>query len=571
MKLLTKLSFLLLLLIPVSVTAEIPRGMVADFAPLSGYIIMPIGDEFLVDLDASASLQEGDILTLVVPGEKVIHPVTKEILGTLDVAKGYLQVTRIKSGYSYAKLLYSTAPPKKGDQIKRFEQVPTTFSATPANDKLFSDLKIGLPQLNWLNDNNATQAMLNFTLHNNILTVKNNSGTILKSYRLIDGELVAAQPSPGRSTVFTVYADPSKDRSPLNKAVNKIMGSIGLSQSKDMTGGSGIIRNQQALQSKGVWVGPNLQGNPVGIIVADLDNDGRQETAVAMQNRLLITSISQEKIIEEAEINFPGLEILSCDVIDLDQSGTPEIYLSALRGEQLASLVVEFDGTGYLISLKNIPWFFRATEYPGAGRLLIGQQLGDYDRPFNRVPFKVLREPDGLKKGENLNLPSQADLFSFAPFSSSEQGQLYAYLTQGDYLNVISDSGVKMWESSDYFGGTETAILLSAGSQEIVDPIYIQKRILHGPSGEILVAQNDGQRTIKRFRMFKNSRVIALTWDGFTLQESWRTAGQNGYLADFALADADNDGVDELVMVVKFKHKSLLSKARSAIVIYELN
>ena len=34
---------------------------------------------------------------------------------------------------------------------------------------------------------------------------------------------------------------------------------------------------------------------------------------------------------------------------------------------------------------------------------------------------------------------------------------------------------------------------------------------------------------------------------------------------------ADNDGQDELVMVVKFKQKNLLQKGRSNVVIYELN
>ena len=50
----------------------------------------------------------------------------------------------------------------------------------------------------------------------------------------------------------------------------------------------------------------------------------------------------------------------------------------------------------------------------------------------------------------------------------------------------------------------------------------------------------------------------------------WRAASQPGYLGDFGYADADNDGQPELVMVVKFQHKGLTNKARSSIVIYEL-
>ena len=60
-------------------------------------------------------------------------------------------------------------------------------------------------------------------------------------------------------------------------------------------------------------------------------------------------------------------------------------------------------------------------------------------------------------------------------------------------------------------------------------------------------------------------------WNGFTLNEIWRTATQPGYLGDFALADADNDGSPELVMAVKFNHAGLTTDARSSIVIYELD
>ena len=120
-KLISFLFFLFCLSTPA--LAELPAQIKNDFAPVSGVIIMPIGEEYLVDLDASANLREGDILTLTAAGEKVVHPVTKEVLGTLDVVRGYLQVTQVKSGYSYAKILTTKTPPQKGDQVKRFEQV----------------------------------------------------------------------------------------------------------------------------------------------------------------------------------------------------------------------------------------------------------------------------------------------------------------------------------------------------------------------------------------------------------------------------------------------------------------
>jgi hypothetical protein len=90
------------------------------------------------------------------------------------------------------------------------------------------------------------------------------------------------------------------------------------------------------------------------------------------------------------------------------------------------------------------------------------------------------------------------------------------------------------------------------------------------PGNKILLAQNEGQRVIKNLRLFNNSRLMAMDWNGFALLESWRTASQSGYLADFAAADADNDGKTELIMLVRFQRKGLIDKARSSIVIYDL-
>ncbi|NOQ52359.1 MAG: hypothetical protein GQ578_09125 [Desulfuromonadaceae bacterium] len=575
MKFIVKLTLGLFLLLPFTAVAEIPKEMEADFSSASGYIIMPIGDEYLVDLDATAGLQEGDLLTLVMPGEKVVHPVTKEILGTLDLPKGFLRVTRIKSGYSYAKLLYSDTPPAKGDRIKRFEQVPTTFTATPANEKLLADLKTGLPQLDWLENKSSAQPILIFSLKNNNLTVKNSSGTTLRTYRMVDGQLIAPQPATTyRPTVFTTTGEPGGKKKGLNKVVNNLINSIGFGKSRDMVGGPGIIRNQQALHNQGIWMSANLQGSPVGITVADFDKDGRLETAVAFENQLIISQIEQGDMVEEARIDLPtGISVLSIESIDLDNTGGAEIYLTAAIDHKLKSLSIDYVGGDYQIINKNLPWFLRIVELPGKGKVLIGQRTGDNDRPFYGSPFQILKKGETLQEGDALELPLHVTLFSFLPGVGENNQQVIAYLTQGDYLRAVSTAGNELWESEDYFGGTESIYYNTVENDKkgIVNPIYIQKRILRGPSGEILVAQNDGSRTLERFRMFRDSRVIALAWNGFALQESWRTSGLNGYLADFTLADADNDGSDELVMVVKFKHKTILNPARSTVVIYELN
>lgn len=566
-----KLALLLLLCLPMSALAELPDQIKKDFAPVSGLIIMPIGEEYLVDLDATVNLHEGDILSLVSPGENVIHPVTKEVLGTLDVVRGYLQVTQIKSGYSYAKLITSQTPPQKGDRVKRFEQVPALFESVEPQEALVEELKIGLPQLHWLNQGDAGKPELIFTFSGNTLTVRNAVGTVLRSYAYSSGQLSAPLTTTLQADPFSLAGEAPQNKSLLNQSVDSVLGVVGFGKKDKRLENPGIISYQQ--KNSTIWMGPNLDGNPVGLTVADFDHDGQMETAVALENELLITRITQGKLMQLATVGFPaGTQLLSIDAIDSDNNGFPELFLSAVSGTQLSSQVVEFRNGSYQRIISGLQWFFRVGELPRGGKTLIAQTMGGPERPFAGLPFKVLRNGDTLNRGENLSIPPNINLFSFIPFTGTANDLLYAQVTTGDYLLVTSSQGNTLWESGDHFGGTEVSFYNDNGtSKEMVSPVYIEQRLLKLPSGELLVAQNDGTRLLKRYRNFSKSRVVALRWNGFALQESWRSSDQSGYLADFALADADNDGQNELVMALKYKDKNVLQKGSSTILIYELN
>ena len=570
MKLIAKLSLLLLLCFPLASLAEIPDQLKIDFSPISGTIIMPIGEEYLVDLDASVNLHVGDILTLTMAGEKVIQPVTKEILGTLDEVKGFLQVTQVKSGYSYAKQLTTGITPKKGDRVKRFEQTPTRFESTQPFGQLAEELKIALPHLNWLSENDTTKPELIFQVADNNLKVINGAGAELKVYPIHDGQLSVPLSRVTHTDNFQLEGKLQKNKSLLNQVVETLSSTIGLGKKDKRLENPGITQAQQLNQ--GIWVGPNLDGNPVGVAVADFDGDGQLETAVAMEDHLQILRMTDGKLLPIASIEFStGVHLLSLDAADIDANGTPELYLSANVGTKLSSQVVEFIQGGYQNTTNRIPWFFRSINLPGEGHILIGQTMGSAENPFIGHPFRVKRSGDKLIRGNELSLPAKLNLFSFTPFKGTNNDLLYAYISSRDFLYVATPGGTELWESADHFGGSEVFFDNNKNSkQELIPPVFIQQRVLTLPTGEILAAQNEGFRGLERYRNFDKSRVIALKWDGFTLKQIWSTAEQGGYLADFTLADADNDGQDELVMVIEFKRKNLMQKGRSAVVIYEL-
>lgn len=573
MKSMFKLFLLVLLSCPIAAFAELPEFVQSDFAVLSGVVVMSINDEYIVTLDDRGNLHIGDILTLVKPGKKVFHPETREILGSIDDVVGFLQVTRIHSGYSYARTLTDGLQPEAGAPFKRFEQVPAFLKADQEADQdLARELQVNLPQFRWLNKAEADQALLTFDLQASDLDVRSLQGDSLHRYQVTeDQQLASTMTSTPRPYVSS---QPEPKPKPLQQLANALVGTITKTKDERFAEMDQAILRQRQSDRKGIWMGPNIPGHPIGLTVADLDGDEQQEVAVLLEEKILIARIIEGKFEVLAEVDTPNiLNCLSIDALDLDQDGLSELYLSALAGDRPSSFVVQFEGGKYVIAIEGVRWLLRAVNLPGEeGRSLVGQRVGNINNAFAGDVFHVARKGKELVEGDDIALPEDLNLFNFTTFIDDKQQVHYAYLTNGDYLKVVSADGETLWESAGYFGGSEDSLKLDKVRRDD-DPTstYMPLRMVTMPGNEILVAQNDGQRMVQRFRRFKQSRVVSLSWNGFALTENWQTASQQGYLGDFLLADADNDGRTELVMAIKYKHGGLTEVARSSIVIYELD
>jgi hypothetical protein len=138
------------LLLSWSAEAAVINEVVGDFTPISGYVIMEAEGEYLIDLDASKGIAAGDLFSVIKPGEKITHPVTGKVLGTLEEGKGILKVTRLQSGYSFARLLDKSTEIKRGDPIRRYANMSATlWDYTGKGETFFFQLRDQLSNLKW--------------------------------------------------------------------------------------------------------------------------------------------------------------------------------------------------------------------------------------------------------------------------------------------------------------------------------------------------------------------------------------------------------------------------------------
>jgi len=138
------------LLVPWPAQAAVIDEVDRDFKSIPGYVIMEAEGEYLIDLDASKGIAAGDLFSVIKPGEKITHPVTGKVLGTLEEVKGILKVTRLQTGYSFARLLDKSTEIRRGDPIRRYSNMSATlWDYTGKGETFFSQLRDQLSELKW--------------------------------------------------------------------------------------------------------------------------------------------------------------------------------------------------------------------------------------------------------------------------------------------------------------------------------------------------------------------------------------------------------------------------------------
>ncbi|OHB25429.1 MAG: hypothetical protein A2X84_01945 [Desulfuromonadaceae bacterium GWC2_58_13] len=582
-------AVLVMLVPPLSSLAYVD-DVARDFKPLAGIVIMPVQGEFLIDLDASRGVAIGDLFAVVQPGEKVVHPITKEVIGSLDEVKGVLQVTRVKGGYSYARPLGQATGIAAKDTIRRYESMPAVFwDYTGGGESIFAELKNALPTLEW-QEYAATQAAkpetpaavagsvgLTFILKGGSLEVRDPAFNVLRSYPIAAAQPAVTAPVPAPAAPVNAYAPPAPVLMPAPGGAGIVAAPAPAASAVVGNFSPAIIRQNLEEAQRGVWVSPAAQEALVGVEVGDMDGDGRQECALLYAHRIEIVRLAGGVYEPVANVELGAARKgLAVDGADLDGNGVMELYVTAAFDKSLSSMIVGRSAAGFEVKKTNINYYFRNVELPGEGTVLLAQEMGDLHQDFAGPIFRVQLSNDEIQQGARVEVPNPVRLYSFAPLAASGNGGVAtAYLSYQDNLQVFSTGGEKLWESSDRFGGSEEFITRIDPTKAPQDgdntrDAYMQARIGRGEAGEILVPVNEGDWFRARSKTFKKSKLVAMVWNGTDLIEAWHTREQQGYLADFRLADVDNDGQKEIVMAIDGPTTGLMGSRRSSLYVFEL-
>ncbi|MBN2426968.1 MAG: hypothetical protein JXK94_01375 [Deltaproteobacteria bacterium] len=473
-----------------SVSALIGEEVGKDFQPVSGYVITAMQGEYLVDLDASQRLAIGDIFAVVRPGEKIIHPVTRKVIGNLEKAKAYLQVTRIQSGYSYTRLLGSDQGTKieAGDVVRRFQNLPALFwDYSGAGEAIFAELQSALPHLEWADYASAQASRppvpappaeqriaLTFIYDGSRLEARDPYFRIIHTYGTTTAPTTAGRASSATPLVTNRGMKLQPLPAPVpNYAWGSVpqarpQGTVVYPQSAAQPAGVPYKMDSQPLYSQGGVVRysaafpgfQNVGELPRGIVMSDfVVVDGRRLMAATNGSTIYVFDLSTglTKIAQGAPSYFA--EILS--VKWWKPAAGKELYLAMTawreKEQKVVSALFDMEGNNLRLLQENIPHILGSVDHNGDGmpELLLAQKY-DGKKFFGRDIYQCDWQDGKLEtSAPSFPLPLDFTVIGclYADITGDGQPE-WAYVRFNILFLYSADGQNRIYESPKQMGGS---------------------------------------------------------------------------------------------------------------------
>ncbi|MGB8334303.1 MAG: FG-GAP-like repeat-containing protein [Desulfobacterales bacterium] len=344
-----------------------------------------------------------------------------------------------------------------------------------------------------------------------------------------------------------------------------------------------ITPKDLVLQSPNMWKSPNYKYLINGMAIGDVDGDGKSEIVVVSPDEIYVYRL-QEGQLREITRQDVGSERynIGVDVADINGNGRAEIFVTALTRPKnvVRSYVKEFDGKAFVEIAHDLPWFFRVTDLPARGRILLGQESRLY-APYRGGLYEMQWDGGAYVPGNPIITPrEQVNVLGVALGDVLNAGEeTLVAIDRDNRIVIASPSGEALWISGDKYGGSTLYVngeKTDQGQEE--NPIYLPTRILvrnspddKGKSQVIAVNNHEIMNMHWNRRDFTSAQIDAFAWDGVGLAPAWSTRKMTGIISDVQIADFDGDGRQELVIALVTKTGSIaLTTPKSTLIAYEL-
>lgn len=301
------------------------------------------------------------------------------------------------------------------------------------------------------------------------------------------------------------------------------------------------------------------------LVMGPADNAGNRQLFMAQDRAVQLVREGGSQPITGFTLGAADEKILNLDYVDAAGTGTPQLYVTMVRGGQVASQIWQLKNNKLVRLADNVPYFFRAIALAGGPLKLYAQEQGSGAEQFYGDVYEVALSGSKIVKKQKLAMPRFGNVYSFNQFKTSD-GQLMTVVYDKDnHLVVYGQDHKELWRSTDPFGNTELYYQVEDPDHYRVSGdkyrwFFMNQPIQVTSKQEVLVGKNDGFWVLGNARRYKRGAVYSFYWNGAALEESWRTKDTQNYMPDFSFDEAKS----QLLLLQLTQREDLLMHTKGA-------
>jgi TolB-like protein len=348
-----------------------------------------------------------------------------------------------------------------------------------------------------------------------------------------------------------------------------------------------ILRSRDEL---GFKKSQTLETEIKGLDIGDVDGDKKNEVVIMDNHNLYIFKYEGERMTLSWRVEH-GTEhnFLSLDVADVNRNGHADIIVTSVVEDDLRSFILEYEEKEFRKITEKAGWYFRVLDHPKDGPILMGQRMGSEGLLVDPI-YQMVWKKKSFEKGPKMPFPKDTRIFGLALGDLRKTGKPdLIVLDPFDRLSIMSQDGKVAWRSTEEYGGSNIFYETKKKKAEAYRPqeappwrVYIPGRIVvRDVDGdgvpEVLINRNAFSmgKLFERLRIPEGGQVHNLVWEEYGLQTNWKTRNIQGYVSDFQVKDADNDGIPDLLVAMQAPMEETVGgitsrKTRSNILFFKL-